>query len=153
MKPALLDANLLIALIWPAHQHHERAHAWFERRGRAAWATCPLTELAFVRIVSNPAFSADALNPADALALLKRNLAHPRREFWPDEVEVSEALGHAAGHLKGHRQLTDAYLLALAHRHAAVLATFDAGLRSLATGERAGALELVAPTPGSGRRA
>lgn len=151
MKAALLDANLLIALIWPAHQHHERAHAWFERRGRASWASCPLTELAFVRIVSNPAFSVDALNPADALALLKRSLAHPRHEFWPDEVEVSDALGQAAGQ-KGHRQLTDAYLLALAHRHAAVLASFDAGLRSLATGQRAGALELVTSSPGSARR-
>lgn len=152
MKAALLDANLLIALIWPSHQHHERAHAWFERRGRAPWATCPLTELAFVRIVSNPAFSPDALNPADAMALLKRSLAHPKREFWPDELEASEALGLAAGHLKGHRQLTDAYLLALAHRHGGVLASFDAGLRALALGDQAVALELVAVGQGGARR-
>lgn len=147
MKPALLDANLLISLIWPAHEHHDRAHAWFERRGQAPWASCPLTELAFVRIVSNPAFSPEALSPADAFALLQRNLLHPRHVFWPDDLPLADAVGRSAGKVQGHRQLTDAYLLALAGRHRAVLASFDGGLRSLATRDLAGALEVVASGP------
>jgi toxin-antitoxin system PIN domain toxin len=107
VKPALLDANLLIALLWPAHEHHDFAHAWFEGRREQRWATCPLTELAFVRIVSNPAFSKEALSPAEALALLGRNLSHAGHQLWPDEVGVVEALQRSAGNLQGHRQLTD----------------------------------------------
>jgi uncharacterized protein len=39
----LLDINVLIALIDPAHVGHDAAHRWFEARGRESWATCPLT--------------------------------------------------------------------------------------------------------------
>jgi predicted nucleic acid-binding protein len=45
--------------------------------------------------------------------------------------------------LQGYRQLTDAYLLALAHRQKGVLATFDRGLRTLAGDELSSALEIV----------
>jgi len=40
----LLDINVLIALIDPAHIQHDRAHEWFETKGKKTWATCPLTE-------------------------------------------------------------------------------------------------------------
>lgn len=149
MRTALLDVNVLIALLWPAHEHHESAHDWFGSR-RARWATCPLTQLGFVRIVSNPAFSRDALAAADALGLLERNLGHAEHEFWPDDASLPEAVGPLAPQLQGHRQLADAYLLGLAWRRRGALATFDGGLRSLAAGERAAALELV-PTGGSRR--
>ena len=52
---ALLDVNVLVALFDPAHVHHEAAHAWFGTHRRQRWATCALTENAFVRVVSNPA--------------------------------------------------------------------------------------------------
>lgn len=143
MSVALLDVNVLIALLWPAHEHHEAAHGWFAQRGRAGWATCPLTELGFVRIVSSPAFSPDALAPSEALTLLQKNLAHPRHEFWPDDRSVVEAIGRTSTHLQGARQLTDAYLLSIASRRKGVLASFDTAVRTLATGPWAGALEVV----------
>ena len=143
MSTALLDVNVLIALLWPAHEHHEAAHRWFASRRKAGWATCPLTEMAFVRVVSNPAFSADALAPAEAVSLLGHNLRHPAHEFWPDDLSLVDALGSSAKHLQGHRQLTDAYLLGLASRRRGALASFDAGLRVLAGQDRAAALQLV----------
>ena len=144
MSTALLDVNVLIALLWPSHEHHDAAHSWFVARGRGArWATCPLTELAFVRIVSNPGFSADALAPAEALSLLERNLAHPGHDFWADDIDLVGAVGPLASGLQGHRQLADAYLLVLATRRRGVLATFDGGLRVFAVGERSRGLELV----------
>lgn len=144
MRTALLDVNVLIALLWPAHDHHDAAHEWFASRGkRSRWATCPLTEMGFVRIVSNPAFSPDALGPADALMLLEHNIGHPEHEFWPDDVGLVEAVGPLAARLQGHRQLADAYLLGLALRRRGTLASFDGGLRALAGGERAAGLELV----------
>ena len=56
MSVFLLDANLLIALAWPEHEAHNRAGSWFARHSRSGWATCPFTQAAFVRILSNPAF-------------------------------------------------------------------------------------------------
>lgn len=151
MKTALLDVNVLIALLWPAHEHHDAAHAWFGPRGRARWATCPLTELGFVRIVSNPAFSPDALAPAQSVALLEKNLAHPRHDFWSDDLALTEAVGPVLPALQGARQLTDAYLLALAGRRGGVFASFDTGVGMLAKGTRAASLEIVPTAPGRRR--
>lgn len=143
MSRALLDLNVLTALLWPAHEHHDAAHRWFGHRSKTGWATCGLTQLGFVRIVSNPVFSRDALSPADAVALLAQNLAHPAHEFWPDDLQVPAAVGMLRRTLEGHRQVTDAYLLALASHRQGVLATFDRGLGALADDAVRGALELV----------
>jgi toxin-antitoxin system PIN domain toxin len=143
VKTALLDLNILTALLWPTHEHHDVAHSWFDARGDAPWATCSLTQLGFVRIVSNPAFSQDALSPADAVALLGANLDHAVHEFWAESLQVPSAVKGMEAKLQGSKQLTDAYLLALAHRRKGVLATFDRGLRTLAGGELSGSLELV----------
>lgn len=143
MKTALLDLNILTALLWPAHEHHDAAHRWFAAREKARWATSALTQLGFVRIVSNPSFSRDALSPAEAVALLAENVRHPGHEFWADSVQVPAAVQPMEARLQGYRQLTDAYLLALAARHKGVLATFDRGLRTLAGDALLGALEIV----------
>ena len=143
MKTALLDLNILTALLWPAHEHHEAAHSWFSARGHARWATCALTQLGFVRIVSNPAFSRDALSPIHALALLADNLTHANHEFWPESLPVPTAVKTVAAGLQGYRQLHDAYLLVLAHRRKSVFATFDRGVRTIASADLGDSLEIV----------
>jgi len=129
--PALLDLNLLTALFWPSHEHHAVAHDWFDERRVDGWATCPMTQLGFVRLVSNPAFSRDALSVRDALTLLLKNLAHPDQVFWSADRDAA-SLTPMAPSLRGHQQVTDAYLLALAHHHGGLVATFDRGLGDLA---------------------
>ena len=143
MKTALLDLNILTALLWPTHEHHDAAHRWFAARSNAKWATCSLTQLGFVRIVSNPAFSRDALAPAGAVTLLAENLTHPAHEFWTENLQVPAAVKGLEAAWQGHRQLTDAYLLALASRRKGILATFDRGLRALAVTPFDAALEIV----------
>jgi toxin-antitoxin system PIN domain toxin len=143
VKTALLDINVLTALLWPAHEHHEPAHRWFSERGKAGWATCSLTQLGFVRLVSNPAFSRDALSPAAAVTLLAENLAHPRHQFWSESLQVPAALADVRPRLQGHQQITDAYLLAFAGLRSGVLATFDRGLQTLAGKTFESALEVV----------
>ena len=143
MNAALLDINILTALLWPTHEHHDAAHRWFGGRADASWATCSLTQLGFVRIVSNPAFSRDALSPVEALALLGENLAHPAHKFWTDRLQVPAAVKGIEARLQGYKQLTDAYLLALAHRRKGVLATFDRGLRTLAGDEFSTSVEII----------
>jgi uncharacterized protein len=142
VRTALLDINILTALLWPTHEHHDLAHRWFAGRG-APWATCSMTQLGFVRIVSNPAFSRDALSPTEAVALLRENLAHPAHEFWTESLQVPSAVKGTESRLQGYRQLTDAYLLALAHRRKGALATFDRGLRTLAGDDFKAAVEIV----------
>jgi toxin-antitoxin system PIN domain toxin len=143
VKTALLDVNILTALLWPAHEHHGRAHRWFGCSGDAGWATCCLTQLGFVRIVSNPAFSSDALSPAAAVEPLAMNLSHGAHEFWTESRPVPAALRGMETGLQGYKQLTDAYLLALASRRNGALATFDRGVRDIAGVTFESSLEVV----------
>lgn len=136
MSGFLLDANALIALGWPNHEHHRRLLAWFKSHAKQGWATAAFTQAAFVRIVSQPAFSGTAIGPVDAAELLAKNLAHPNHEFLAMEMEIGEVVAACTGGLMGHRQVTDAYLLALAIRNECKLATFDSGVTQLLASER-----------------
>jgi len=135
----LLDANVLIALAWPEHEFHEKVGRWFMRHSRAGWATCPFTQAAFVRVLSNPAFSSEALTPENALRVLESNLLLPGHHFWANSVSVPDGTRNIGARLTGHRQITDAYLLALALHHKGKLATLDKGIAAWAEG----AVELV----------
>lgn len=128
----LLDVNVLIAMSWPAHVAHEKVQQWFGKHGRGSWATCPFTQTAFVRILSNPAFSANALTTADAFQLLGSNLKHPGHKFWADDIGLLEATRSFQSQIAGHQQVADAYLLGLALHHKGKLATLDTALPALA---------------------
>lgn len=127
----LLDANALIALGWPAHEHHEPMLGWFGKHARQGWATCALTQAAFVRVISQPSFSGHALGVAEVADLLLRNTAHPKHRFLPLDFGFEQVLGCCTGGLLGHRQITDAYLLTLALRNGLRLVTFDGGIGQL----------------------
>ena len=127
----LLDVNVLIAVAWPAHQSHERVQQWVARHASDGWATCPFTEAAFVRILSNPAFSPDALTPADALSLLRVNLGHPAHRFWADDISFLQAVEPFAERIVGHQQVSNAYLLGLAIHRKGKLTTLDRGVSTL----------------------
>ena len=131
MKGYLLDTNLLIALLWPSHEKHDLALKWFTRHRAKGWATCPITQAGFVRIVSNPSFSRDAVRPRDAVQVLSANTASKDHTFWPDELSVDEAVAFTGIRLLGHQQVTDAYLLGLAIRRGGVLATLDHRIAAL----------------------
>ena len=141
MPPFLLDSNVLIALSWPAHEFHHKVGRWFARHSEAGWATCPFTQAAFVRILSNPAFSINALTPANALRVLESNLKLPNHRFWPDSIPVVEAMKNVEARLTGHRQITDAYLVSLAVHHRGKLATLDQGIGAWGS---AAAVEVIA---------
>jgi toxin-antitoxin system PIN domain toxin len=122
--PYLLDVNLLLALAWPAHVHHRDAHDWFHRKRAAGFATCPLTQLGFVRISSNPRFTKEAATPFAALTLLARITELKEHVFWPDSLSCRQAFAKPPL-IVGHQQFTDFYLIALAETNGGILATFD----------------------------
>ncbi len=64
--------NVLVALFDPAHIHHDAAHDWFGAHREDGWATCPLTENGFVRVLSNPAYPGRRTTVADAVDRLGR---------------------------------------------------------------------------------
>lgn len=134
MSVHLLDVNVLIALMWAGHSDNHKVQQWFRRNAASGWATCPQTQTAFIRIVSNPAFSAHAVTPSDALETLAATLQHRNHEFWPDNINVMQALAAVRKRLVGHRQVPDAYLLGLALHKRGKLATLDRGILALVSG-------------------
>lgn len=131
MSGFLLDVNVLIALLWPAHEAHGRAQRWFAKNADQGWATCAMTEAGFVRIVSNPAFSRRVVSPRDALEVLDGSLQHRAHRFWTEDIGVAEAVAHFGRLESGHQRITDAYLLGLAIHKKGRLATLDSSLMSL----------------------
>src|SRR3954447_14659840 len=130
MPVHLLDVNVLVALGWPSHTHHASAHRWFSSSVAGGWATCPLTQCAFVRISANPKAVGAALTPAQAVAAVARMTAHDRHVFWADDLPVASAYFPAAA-LRGHQQITDAYLVALCASRGGQLATFDTAISAI----------------------
>lgn len=124
----LLDVNVLVALFDPDHVHHEPAHAWFQSSREDGWASCPITENGFLRVVSNPAYPGRRTSVADALERLRRFQASGAHRFWPDSITFCDAGVIDLVRLSGHAHLTDAYLLALAVANDGCLATFDRGI-------------------------
>lgn len=135
MTAALLDVNVLIALAHEDHTAHLKTKRWFRGAAEMRWATCPLTEAGFVRVVSNPSYQQPAVDQDDARAMLAALRALPGHQFWPIEFGFEEAVAPFAERFFGHQQVADVYLLALAIRKRGKLVTLDRGLTFLAGDE------------------
>ena len=131
MAISLLDVNVLVALLWRTHTNHQRAHAWFQGHSKAGWATCPLTQAAAVRILSNPVFSRDAFSVSEAIGVLSLTLEHPDHEFWEDDIGFVEAVQPFQKRLFGHQQIADAYLLGLTMHRKGKFVTMDQAVLAL----------------------
>lgn len=140
----LLDVNVLIALIDPAHVQHDRAHDWFAAHGRHAWATCPLTENGVLRIVGHARYPNSPGTPAAVAELFAVLCTLGGHEFWPDAVSLLNRESIDASRLLDSGQVTDTYLLALASYRGGQLATFDRYLVTDAVVNGSQALHLIA---------
>ena len=143
MSRFLLDINVLISLIDPAHVQHDRAHEWFASSGSEAWATCPLTENGLLRIVGHPRYPNSPGTPAAVAELVMGLRALPGHEFWPDDVTLFDRRRIHRERLLDSAQVTDSYLLALAAAHGGKLATFDRRLVTTAVAGGAQAIHLI----------
>jgi toxin-antitoxin system PIN domain toxin len=128
---ALPDVNVLIALAWPNHVHHDAACSWFAVSRTTGWATCPLTEAGFVRVSCNPSAVKQEVTPLDAIALLRSLRCRESHAFWSHDRSIISLPDEVLMRIQGYRQITDALLLALAMQHGGQLATLDAGITSL----------------------
>ena len=128
---ALLDVNVLVALAWPNHIHHEAVLSWFREQREAGWVTCALTEAGFVRVSCNPSAVRYAVTPADAIALLGELRRLGAHSFWSLDRSLTDLPQAIAARIQGYRQITDAVLVAAALRYGGRLATLDHGLAQL----------------------
>lgn len=123
--PYLFDVNVLISLAWPQHVLHAIAHTWFEEAGHKSWSTCPLTQLAFLRISSNPKIISTAIAPRAAVQSLNDMVALTGHVCWAEDLRVNDLHCFNSNALVGHRQITDAYLIELAkHNRGKIGSTF-----------------------------
>lgn len=119
---ALLDANVLIALVVPEHVHHDAAAEWLSASD-TEFATCPITQGSLVRFLLRTGQS--TATAREVVSAIENALRH---EFWPDSVSFADV--ELSG-VVGHRQVTDAYMAQLARGRDAQLATLDSGLAHL----------------------
>ena len=140
MTAYLLDVNILISLAWPEHVHFTKVREWFSRNARKGWATCPMVEAGFVRIVSNPAFSLHCVSVKQAIDGLRSSRKADGYQFWPDAICFPDASRLLEDTITSHQRVTDAYLVALAMKNRGKLATLDRGIPQFAP---PGTVELI----------
>lgn len=138
---ALLDVNVLVALLDAQHVDHEKAHGWFAESLGAGWASCPMTENGCVRVMTNPRYPAPVA-AHEVLTKLATAKSHHAHAFWPDDLSLTDSSAFDVSHLRGHQQVTDSYLLGLAVKNGGRLVTFDSRIK-LATVVGARAENLV----------
>jgi uncharacterized protein len=124
VKPVLLDANVLISLLDADHLQHDAAHEWMRSDGSKGFATCPLTENACLRIMSQQSYPG-ALPLQQVRAALQSLRGHPAWRFWPDSISLcgDDVLSEKSPLVS--TAVTDVYLLALAVSKKSALITFD----------------------------
>jgi toxin-antitoxin system PIN domain toxin len=134
MRIELPDVNVLLALLDPMHPHHEAANIWYTGTASTGWATCPLTENGFVRILSSPSYLGLQLRVEDALALLEATTANPiaPHHFWADSLSLRNSAILFSSAITGTKQITDVYLLALCQQNGGTFVTLDSAITTAA---------------------
>jgi toxin-antitoxin system PIN domain toxin len=127
MMRALLDVNVLIALLDSDHTSHSVAFDWFTEHAGEGWASCPITQNGCVRIMSNPGYP-NALPIQSVMKHLADACEAEVHEFWSDDISLLDPNTFDSTRIHGPRQLTDIYLLALAVGHEGRFVTFDTGI-------------------------
>ena len=121
---SLFDVSTLLALFDPLHIGSSVTRQWWSENRDEGWASCPLTQNGFLRIISQATYP-NAVPLGTAIALLTAQIADSNHEFWPDEISLTdtERFDHAG--MLGPKQITDIYLLGLAVRNDARFVTLD----------------------------
>lgn len=127
----LLDVNVLVSLLWPRYVTHKSAIDWFAKLKGAPWATCVLTQAGFVRLSSQSASPGSPNDPTLAAQILQGATNATAHTYLPIDFDFSIVNALCTGGVVGHRQVTDAWLLATAIRNNAKFVTFDKAVRHL----------------------
>ena len=126
----LPDINLWIALAVIEHDQHAAATQWFESTGDAGMAFCRVTQMGFLRLLTNRSvMKGDELTPDAAWRRLERIRADLKPLFAAEPAgleKVWQDMSSKAG--SGSNFWTDAYLAAFAKTAGYTFVTFDRGV-------------------------
>lgn len=114
----LLDIAPVLALLWERHEHHERTMVWLETASKIT--VCPLTELGFLRISTQPAYGATFREA--------KRMLHDWKEARKPGFIACDLEALAMDSPPTGKQTTDFYLASLAAKHGMELATLDEGI-------------------------
>jgi len=130
---SLLDVSVLLALFDSLHVQNSIAKEWWRKNKDVGWASCPLTQNGFLRIVSQARYS-NVISIDTAIALLAAQITDSDHEFWPDDISLIETERFNRDRILGPKQITDIYLLALALRNGGRLVTLDRSISVASVG-------------------
>jgi toxin-antitoxin system PIN domain toxin len=120
----LFDVNVLLALFDPGHIHHGATQGWWRAHQGEGWATCPLTQNGFTRIISKPGYQR-SIPLGTAIAVLEAQTSLASHALWTDSMSIADNRVFDRRYILGPNQITDVYLLALAVKNAGRLVTLD----------------------------
>jgi toxin-antitoxin system PIN domain toxin len=126
---ALFDVNVLLALLDQDHLHHLKARQWLTAEIEDGWASCALTQNGLVRILSQPGYPSP-LSPSEAAGRLRAATSELHHEFWDCPISLLDTSRFDLRRVHGPRQVTDAYLLALAVENGGRFVTLDSRIAS-----------------------
>jgi len=118
-----------LALAAEAHTHHQHAKAYWQNEAAPVAAFCRMTELAFLRHLTNRAIMGEhVLTPSAAWKKRTQFLALPEVQRLAEPAGLDEQLAKFCDLGRTSPNLwTDAYLAAFAQCAGLRLATFDRG--------------------------
>ena len=124
---ALLDVNILIALLDGSHMHHGLATDWLASHIDEGWASSPITQNGCIRILSQPGYP-NSVPAAQVAERLAEATQHPSHEFWSDSISLLHPGCLVWNRVLSSRHVTDVYLLALAIQQGGRFVTLDQGI-------------------------
>ena len=120
---SLLDVNVLISLLDATHQHHAAAMGWWNQN-KEPWASCPMTQNGYLRIVTQPGYG-NTISVDQAIRKLAQVISTKGHQFLSDSISLLDQQHFVHRHIQGSKQMPDIYLLALAVAHGARFVTLD----------------------------
>ena len=127
---SLLDVNVLISLLDANHEHHRAVWGWFDQNDDR-WASCPITQNGYLRIVTQEKYK-NRISISEAMRRLSQAVSTDDHQFLPDNISLIEPQLVEREHIQGPKQFTDIYLLALSVSHGARFVTLDSGVPRVA---------------------
>lgn len=133
-KISLPDINVWIALSSDRHAYHGRARDWFRTTGEAGAAFCRITQMGFLRLLTNARVMGDDVLSQRQAWRIYEELADDVRVIFalePPHIEpIWKKLTQSAFGATG--LWTDAYIAAFALLHNFRVVSFDRGFGKIA---------------------
>jgi len=129
MKQVLLDVNVLFALLFSQHEHHEIARRWANELSAGEAVVCRTVQFSVIRLLGNRSVvGPHAVSLSRAWALVSKVLEDERFEFAPEPEGIDEMLPRLFRCNSPALQLVaDIYLAAFAIASSRRVASFDRG--------------------------